>query len=225
MALSLFLILCSISASAQNERSLTRKGTRYARAGEWKKADEKFTEAIIKKPGMPEATYNFGFSLYNQEKYEEAAGKFADAANFTKDTLTLYKAYYNKGNALLKQDKYPESIDSYKQALRLKPGDSAAQYNLTYALMKMRDKEKQDQNQQQQKNNQQNKQDQNQKQEKEQEQKEQEQQQQQQPKPQNMTKEQAEKMLEALRREEQKLQEQKNKEKKKGALQKSEKDW
>lgn len=224
LLVSLGLCWANFAAFGQQERSLTRKGNGFAKKGEWAKADEKYEQAVIKKPGMPEAVYNWGYSLYHQEKYEEAAAKFSDAGNFTSDSLSHFKTRYNMGNALLKQQKYAESAEAYKQALRLKPGDSAAQYNLSYALMKMRDKQNNQQNQQNQ--NQQN-QDQNQSQDqKEQQQKEKQEQEQQQkqPQPQNLSKEQAEKLLEALRREEQKLQEKKSKEKK-GVPYKSEKDW
>lgn len=225
MVIGVGLCWANFAAFGQQERSLTRKGNGFAIKGEWAKADEKYEQAVIKKPGMPEAVYNWGFSLYHQEKYEEAAAKFSDAGNFTNDSLSQFKTRYNLGNALLKQQKYPESVEAYKQALRLKPGDSAAQYNLSYALMKMRDKQDNQQNQQNQnQQNQDQNQPQDQKEQQQQEEKQEKEQQQKQPQPQNLSKEQAEKLLEALRREEQKLQEKKSKEKK-GVPYKSEKDW
>jgi hypothetical protein len=63
---------------------------------------------------------------------------------------------YNLGNSLLKANKLPECIDAYKSSLKLLPENSEAKYNLSYAqdLLKLQqeqqkkqqqDKEKQDQ--------------------------------------------------------------------------------
>ena len=67
-------------------------------------------------------------------------------------------AYYNLGNALYQKGNFKGSIDAYKQALRIKPGDPETQHNLSVALKKQQQKQQQEQEQQQQQQN--NKQDQ-----------------------------------------------------------------
>jgi len=116
---------------------------------------------------------------------------------------------YNLGNSLLKANKLEESIDAYKGSLRLDPKNPEAKYNLAYAqdlLRQQQQQQQQKQNQQQQQNNK----DQNKDQDKEKEQdqnKDQNQQQQQQKDNQTISKEDAERILNALENDEKNVQE------------------
>jgi hypothetical protein len=49
------------------------------------------------------------------------------------------KAYYNIGNAYFKQDKLQESIQSYIKALDINPDDRDAKYNLELARAKLKE--------------------------------------------------------------------------------------
>jgi alpha-galactosidase/6-phospho-beta-glucosidase family protein len=60
---------------------------------------------------------------------------------------------YNLGNSLLMANKLQESIEAYKNSLKLKPENLEAKYNLAYAqdqLRKQQEQQKQQQQQQQQ---------------------------------------------------------------------------
>ena len=138
----------------------------------------------------------------------------------------------------MEQRKYGESINAYENALRLNPGDEDTKYNLAYAQRMLRQQQNNKQNNQN-KNQNQKKQDQQQQQQQQQQQKEQqqkEQQQQQEQKQQQeqqqkqaqkgqMSKEDAERMLEALKNDELKTLEKVNKKQTQGAPVKIEKDW
>jgi tetratricopeptide (TPR) repeat protein len=65
------------------------------------------------------------------------------------------KVYHNIGNSLLKSNQIQESIDAYKNSLKLNPNDEETKYNLSYALSML--KNQQNQNKQNQDKNQQNK--------------------------------------------------------------------
>ena len=144
----------------------------------------------------------------------------------------------------------PLSIESYKQSLRLNPVDTSAKYNLAYAQMLLEDQQQQqqqnqqnqqnqnqdqqqdqqnqdqqnqDQNEDQQDQEQQDQQQQNQQQDQQKGNPEQQQQQQQQPK--QISKEDAERMLEAMKNDEKKTLEKVKMVKMKGKVVKSEKDW
>jgi len=114
---------------------------------------------------------------------------------------------YNLGNSLLKANKLKESIDAYKGSLRLDPKNPEAKYNLAYAQDLLRQQQQQQkQNQQQQQDNKDQNKDQNK--EKEQDQnKDQNQQQQQQQDNQAISKEDAERILNALENDEKNVQE------------------
>lgn len=132
------------------------------------------------------------------------------------------KVYHNIGNALLKSEKLKEGVEAYKNALKLNPDDLETKYNLSYALNKMKQQQQQqdqnkdnkdqnkdknkDQQQQQDQNKDQNKDQQN-KDQQNQDQKEQQQNQQQQQQPKDqISKEEAQRILEALKNNEADLQ-------------------
>jgi tetratricopeptide (TPR) repeat protein len=118
---------------------------------------------------------------------------------------------YNLGNSLLMANKVQESIDAYKGSLKIDPDNLETKYNLAYAQDLLKQQQEQQQQQQQQNNQDKqnqdnNKEDKNQDQQdkKDQEQQEQEQQQQQQ---QGISKEDAERLLNALANDEKNIQE------------------
>jgi len=161
-----------------------------------------------------------------------------------KDNDRKAKVYHNIGNSLLKSDKVEQSVEAYKTALKYNPNDNDTKYNLSYALelLKNKDKnqqnkndqnkkdqdkqDKQNQNQdknQDQQSQEQNKQDQQQSQPKDQEAKQDNTKQQPQPKEEKISKEEAQRILDALKNNEKDLQKQIRK--RSGQIKKTDKDW
>jgi Ca-activated chloride channel family protein len=122
---------------------------------------------------------------------------------------------YNLGNSMLMANKLQESIEAYKNSLKLKPENQEAKYNLAYAqdlLRKQQEQQKQQQQQQNKDNKDQNKEQNKKDQEKKDQQKQnndkdQEQQQQQQQNQQSISKEDAERLLNAIANDEKNVQE------------------
>ena len=189
-----------------------------------------------------EGFYNMGNSYYRQGKYEDATNYFKMAAERAEDNETKAKAFHNLGNSLFKQQELEKCIESYKQALLHDPKDEESRYNLAYAQKllqeqqqqeeQQQDQEQQDQEEQQDQQEQQEQdqqdqeeeqQDQQQQQEEEQQQDEQQQQQQQQQ--QQVSREDAERILEALNNKEKEVQEKLKKKKGKAVKVEIEKDW
>ena len=211
------IIVCLIFVSmhflsqAQNANSTIRRGNGAYNNKKFKDAEIDYKSAVASDPKSFAGNYNLGNAYYKQDNMEEAGKQYMQSAGTTKDAIEQSKAYYNLGNTYLKAEKYQESIDAYKMALRQNPNDEDARYNLAYALTKLKA--------QQNKNNKQNK---NQDQKKDQQQQQQQQQKQQaQPK---ISKEEAERMLQALKNQEQKLQK-KNAKKFDATGGKPEKEW
>jgi Ca-activated chloride channel family protein len=210
-SLCLILLLWSpFFLQAQKSVNTIREGNKLYESKEYSEAEKAYRRSLATDAGSFPGNYNLGSALYRQDKHEEAARQYLQGAANTKDKEGQSRAYYNMGNSLLKAEKFEESIEAYKLALRNNPADENAKYNLSYALMKLK-KQQQQQQQQNQKdqNKDKNKDQQKQQQQQQQEQqKEKEQQQQQQPK---ISKEDAERMLEALKNDEKDLQKQKAK--------------
>ncbi len=210
--LMLMLPLISFNAFAQNERSLIREGNKQYKQKKYSDAELNYRKGMEKNDHSYEANYNLGSALYRQDKLEEAAKYYSGSTVLNKDKEAQQNAYYNLGNSLLKADKYQESVEAYKNALKLNPKDEQSRYNLSYALSKLRQQQQQqkdDKNKDNKdKNKQQQQKDQQQKENKDQQQKQQadnKQQQQQQQKP-KISKEDAERMLQALKNDEKNLQ-------------------
>jgi len=238
-ALFCFFVAGYDESSAQTHRSLVKTGNESYEEGRFADAEAEYKKALLKDPISASATFNVGDAYYKQQRFDEAARAFQTFAMMNKDAESSSRAFYSIGNILFKQDKFQESIEAYKQALRLNPNDGDARYNLELAKEKLKQQQqqqknqqkkdqqqKQDQQQQQQNQNQQQKQDQQQ----QQQQQNQQQNQQQQPQPQpqvaqqnKIPKEQADRILDALRNSEKEIQKQLRK--REGTRIRTEKDW
>lgn len=152
--LLLVLLLLSGSLFAQGERKFIRQGNREFEKQKYSESEISYRRAIDKNKGSADALFNTGDALYKQEKYEDAGKQFIESHKMNEDRDKKAGSLYNLGNSLLKSDKLKESIEAYKNSLRLNPGNMQAKYNLAYAQDRL--KEQQQQQQQQQQQNQQN---------------------------------------------------------------------
>lgn len=225
-----FLLLCSIVSIninyAQSKRSLNNDGVDLYSQKKYADSEVKFKKGLEKDPKMFEGHFNVGDAYFKQGRYEEAIQEYKNSLQFTNDKSDQAKVFHNIGNALLKSQKYKESIRSYAEALKRKPKDDDTKYNLSYALNAMKqnqDKQqnKNDKNKDKNKNQPQNKQDQNNKNDKNDKNKD-KQNQPQQPKNQ-ISKEDAQRILDALKNNEADVQ--KKLRKQKGKPVATDKDW
>jgi Ca-activated chloride channel family protein len=205
---------------------LLQEGDKAKAADAWDEALKYYRDAEIEKPESYQLSYNLGNVMYQQEKYQDALDKYYKSLS-ADDVKHRAWANYDLGNTLYRSGKYPEAIQAYQKCLELTPEDEDAKYNLEFVRKKMKemmDKEKQRQENQKQQNQQQNQQQQEQEQKKQEQQsqasqseqeqkKKEEQQQQQQLKPkEGMTKEEAERILNAFKDDEKDMQKKKMKE-------------
>lgn len=221
----LFMSMTLLSWS-QKENHLIRQGNRDYDDGDYKKAEIKYIKSTQSQKASHKGFYNLGDAWYMEKNYLEAAAAFDTLRTFKMDDKTRSESYYNLGNSLLKagidsaqlaQKVLPQSIEAYKQSLRLNPADTNAKYNLAYAQklldksqkqQQQQNKDKKDQNKDQQKQDQQKQDQQKQDQQKQDQQKQdqarqdQQKQQQQQGQPQQISKEDAERILDALKNDE-----------------------
>lgn len=190
---------------AQEENADIREGNKYYKANKFTEAEIAYRKGLLKNPQSTEAKYNLGNALFRQEKYAEALEQYQKIVPTEKiEKEKLAANLHNMGNALLMQKKVAESIEAYKHALKVNPNDDDTRYNLALAKHLLKNQQNQDQNQDQ--NKDQNKDDQR----KEQQQPENNQEQQkqdnskeeQQTNPDEMSKDKAEQILEALMQDE-----------------------
>jgi len=238
IVVSLFLFSCTFGAvHAQREKSDIREGNRLFKSEKFEESEVSYRKALDAQNSSIPGNFNLGDALYRQEKYEEAGKQFSEVSIKNSSKEVLAQAFHNLGNSLLHAEKLDESIEAYKNALRQNPGDMETKYNLAYAqnLKKQQEDKQQDKNQDQDQDkqdknkDQQNQQDQNQdkqdkqdQQDQQQNQDEQQQEQKQQPK---ISKEDAQRLLDALANDEKKTQEKVKLAKAKSKKSRSLKEW
>ena len=220
--LNIFIIVFGLSAIAysQSLRSLVNKGVDLYKEGKPSDAEVNFKKGLEKAPKNYIANFNLGDAYFKQNKFAEAIKSYQKALAESKTNNQKALVYHNIGNSLFKDKKIDQSIAAYTQSLKLNPNDQDTKYNLSYALSqknnkknnknknkndKDKDKNKNNKNQQ---NKNQNKKDQNKQnqQNKDQQNKQNQRQQQQQPQKNQISKAEAEKILNALKNNEQALQ-------------------
>jgi len=232
------IILVPIIAMAQPGRKQVLEGNRLYTEQKFDEANNKYRDALVNSPENPIIHFNIGNTLYKKKNYEEALKSYEKSLS-SNDVLKQSQAYYNMGNALYRAGKLPESILAYTQALRLNPNDEDAKYNLEFVRAQLKNQaqrqpqsgqQQQQQQQQEQQQSDENQQQQEQQQEQpqpEQQQSQQEDQQQQQSGEQRdqkqMSKEEAERILDALNNDEKDLQ--KNRKNVKAGSARVLKDW
>ena len=219
---TLFLLMATVSANAQTDRQYIRQGNKQYNAGDYPNAEVSYRKAIEKNPRNPQAVYNLGNALLAQKKDSAAVEQFESAAKLETNPLRKYQSFHNLGVICQGHKMYGEAIEAYKNALRLNPNDDETRYNL---VLCKHEKQKQDQNKQ---NQDQQKQDDKKQDDKKDQQKQdkdkQDQQKKEQPKPQ-MSKENAEQLLNAAIQNEKQTQDRLKKQQQQPQRQNIQKNW
>lgn len=224
-----------IPFTTQPEKTETRSGNKQFKKENYPDAEASYKKALDKKNNMPEAIFNLGDAVYEQKRYEEAAKQFQLSAQTNADSAVKAKAYHNLGNTYLEQQKWEDAVKAYKNALKINPKDADTKYNLAYANAMLQKQQGggsgQDNQKQDQKDKKEDKQDpkQNKDENKDQQSKQQEQKEQQQKEGKQqqakLSKEEAEKLLQALMNEEQKTNQKMQQKQMKAVNVKIQKDW
>lgn len=158
MRIGIFIALLSLPfLSFGQVRKIIRKGNKEYSQGKYPQSEIIFRQAQALDTTSGDIPYNIGNSLFKQKKYEQALNEYQNSLSKEKSPAKQAMAFHNAGNALFKMQKYQESVDAYKKALKANPYDNETRYNLAVAQKKLKDQQKNNQNKNNQ-NNQQNKQ-------------------------------------------------------------------
>jgi len=139
-------LLLPVAMHAQVGRML-KKGNELYDEQKYSDATASYMKALQKDPNNVAGMFNLGNALYQQKQYDSSRKVMASLANAIKDKQGAASANYNIGNTYMAQKKWQEAVDAYKQSLRNNPEDTDAKYNLSYAeqmLKQQQNKQKQD---------------------------------------------------------------------------------
>ncbi len=138
LGILLILSLFNTSGFADLDRSKIKKGIRAFDTGQWDESLQHFQDALLDDPENPVGHYNVGEALYKKKNYEEALKSYERVLNTDNPTLKEM-AHYNLGNTYYQMNKYQEAIQSYIKALDLDPEDQDAKHNLELVRAKLKE--------------------------------------------------------------------------------------
>ena len=223
------MLLCisagHVFAQEKTDRDYLRSGNKLYNDSLFIKAEVDYRKALEINPKSTDAMFNLANALLMQQKAKEAMEQYESVSKIEKDKEKLAQIYHNMGVILQSSKQLPQCIEAYKESLRNNPKDNETRYNLALAQKQLKDQQQNQQNQDQQQQQQEQKED---KQDQNKDQQEQNQDQQQQPQQQQnkneMSKENAQQLLNAVMQDEKNVQ---DKVKKQIQIQgkKLEKDW
>lgn len=189
---------------------------------QYEEAQKSYRKALESNPQNIKAAFNLGNAFYRTRNWDQSLASYRNVLAGSHVSREMQaRTFHNTGNTLMEQKKYKEAIEEYKKSLRIDPDSYDTKYNLAYA-QKMLKEDQNQQNQDQQDNQDQNKDQQHQDQ-KEDQQQDQNKEQQSAASQNQISRTQAEALLNAMTQQEKKVQERKNQ--KRGVPISREKDW
>jgi Ca-activated chloride channel homolog len=221
----LLFFLAGLDTFSQKENALLRQGNRKFEQGDYKEAEKDYRKALELNKESVKGQFNLGTAVYKNNNFEEATKIYNNLAEKNADREVQSKVFHNLGNSYLQSKEYEKSILAYKNALMNNPKNIDTKYNLEYAKMMLK---KQQQQQQQNKDNKDQKDDKKDQKDKKDQNQDQNQKNDQQKQPQDqkkISKEDADRMLEALKNDEKKTMQKVKKQKAKVQVIGIEKDW
>ena len=148
-ATMLLLIIAATASAQQADRQYIREGNKQFRLGQYDKAEVSYRKAVEKNSKNPQAAYNLGNALMAQKKDSAAVQQFEQSTRIETNPMRKAAAYHNMGVICQTHKMYDEAIEAYKNALRNNPNDDETRYNLVLCkYLKKKQDEKQKQNQQ-----------------------------------------------------------------------------
>ena len=144
------LALPSIAA-AQPGRGAVDAGNRLYDEGRYEEAHEQYLEALRQAPDSPIVPFNDGNALYRTEELQRAMESYRRAVE-SEDPAVAAQAWYNLGNALYKQQQLEPALEAYKEALRRNPADTDAKHNFEVTLEQLQQQQQQESDDQQDEN-------------------------------------------------------------------------
>lgn len=143
----MLLFLTALSVTAQTDRQYIRQGNKQFRMGDYPNAEVSYRKAIEQNPKNPQASFNLGNALMAQKKDSAAVTQFKNASRLETNPLRKAQSFHNIGVICQTHKMYGEAIEAYKNALRLNPNDDETRYNLVLCKHQKQKQDQQKQNQ------------------------------------------------------------------------------
>lgn len=127
--LTLFLLV-SLFCFSQTDRDYIRSGNKAFRKGNYSQAEVEYKKSLSVNPENSQALYNMGCALMMQKKNTDAVKYFQKSGDKESNKLRKSKSYHNIGVICQASKMYDNAIEAYSEALRNNPSDNETRYNL-----------------------------------------------------------------------------------------------
>lgn len=136
-------VLLQLFGSSVDEKN--KEGAALYEEGKFDEALVAFTQAQEELPDAPEIHYNIGNVHFRKQEMEKALEEYRTSLRGSPDVQA--RAHFNSGNVYYQAQSYAEAIEEYKQGLKIDDRDLEARQNLELALQKQQEQQQQQQNQ------------------------------------------------------------------------------
>lgn len=143
----LFLILILFLSASSVEDA--RKANNAFENGNYQEAVELYRQAIEQEPENAKLYFNLASALHKVGKTDEAMQAYDRFEHLSESAEEQSFASYNQGTMLTEQEKYDEAAEFFREALKKNPNDPDARHNYELALQKQQQQEQQQQQQNQ----------------------------------------------------------------------------
>lgn len=145
----LSLLFASGLWAQQAEREYIRKGNRFFKDSVFVDAEVNYRKALEVNPKSIVSMYNLGNTLSQEQKFKDAMEQYVAAGKIEKDKMKLAHIYHNIGVLFQAGKDYAKAVEAYKMSLRNNPQDNETRYNLALAQKLLKDQQQNQQNQDQ----------------------------------------------------------------------------
>jgi len=132
------LILFPWTTEGQSTHKRVKEGNELYSEKQYDQALNKYQDALLSDPENNRIQYNVANTLYWKKKFAEALQEYQKVVG-TEELPLEAQTYFNMGNTLYRLGKLPESILAYQQALKIDPNDMDAKYNLEFVRRKIKE--------------------------------------------------------------------------------------
>ena len=151
--LQMLLIMAVVQAAfAEQARDLTLEGNRLYEQGNFNEAIEKYDQALVDAPDVPEPKFNKANSYYRLDDLDNAVDLYKQVATESKDMNLVARAKYNLGNSYFQQgskqkdsdlnkalEDMKTAIESWRGVLDIEPDNEKAAKNIEVARLTIKD--------------------------------------------------------------------------------------
>lgn len=127
------LCFVSLNGMAQTSDKSLQKGNKNFEEKRFAKAESDYRIAQSRNLKSAKADYNMGNAIYKQKQNQEASQAYERALKNAQTKEEKHQIYHNLGNALLRDKNYKAAVEAYKNALRNNPKDEETRYNFALA--------------------------------------------------------------------------------------------